>query len=101
MQLQTMLAAAQEGDFPVYFNPGNGDGAFGIIVLTEQHALFIETDEDADRIIRAAERIKKMRAAMGTPHDHEPGAGRWGNNCVTCGLLRKAHAEPDAEPNAA
>jgi hypothetical protein len=84
-----------DDELAVHMNPGNED-PFGIIHLGPNADLNLESDEDCDRLIRAAARVKAMRARIGTPHGYEPGAGPWGTHCAVCGLLGNSHPEPDA-----
>jgi hypothetical protein len=93
MQIHASLDP-HEGEFPVHMNPGRGN-PFGVLHFGEDFHLNVENDEDADRIVRAAMRIKAMRAAAGTPHGHQPGAGPHRSHCTVCGML------PDAEDHAA
>ena len=74
-----------DGELPVSMNPGSGE-PFGVIRFGDA-MLSDLSDKDCDRIIRAASRIKAMRATLGTPHQHEDGAGPHGMNCTACGML--------------
>jgi hypothetical protein len=78
-------SSVPDGDLPVRMNPGNGD-PFGIIEIGGV-AINIDTDEDADRIIRAAATLKAMRATLGTPHPYESLNDRGYGACARCGML--------------
>src|SRR6266568_3551945 len=88
MQLHISPDIPDEPELPVHMNPGHGtSGPFGIIHLGEDADLHVNSGEDEDRLIRAAGRIKAMRAKLGTPHEFTPGAGRWGSHCEVCGAM--------------
>lgn len=82
------------GELPVAMNPGIGD-PFGVIDFGCAD-LIIQSDEDADRLIRAASRIKAMRAMGSTPHAWQRMEGT-SNRCDVCGLLKKDGPHDDAE----
>jgi hypothetical protein len=87
-------------EFRVHTNPGSNNDPFGIIDLGGGLRLNILTDEDADRLIRAAERVKAMLAALGTPHVFTDGAGPRGSHCTVCGdLSDKDHPVPEGQPS--
>lgn len=75
-----------EDEFPVHMNPGLSGDPFGIIELGHYLKLNILTDEDADQLIRAAVRVKEMRARIGTVHEYKR-PGILNGHCEICGLL--------------
>jgi hypothetical protein len=95
MQIHTPDADIADGEFPVTMNPGSV-APFGVIYLGQDTSMHLHSDEDCDRLIRAAFRIKEMRANTGIAHAFRGGAGSRGANCETCGLLQtsEVHAEP-------
>jgi len=78
-----------QGEFPVSMNRGT-HGSFGVIDLGEGGTyLALDSDEDADRLIRAAMHLKEMRARMDTPHRFQPRPdGIYAGYCQECGLLK-------------
>jgi hypothetical protein len=89
-----------EGELPVTMNPGSGD-PFGNVYLGRGYNgadITIESDEDADRIIRAMVKVKAMRAQLGKPHPFTSSidTGPQGGHCDLCGMLDDSpdHAEP-------
>jgi hypothetical protein len=77
---------AHKGELPVNMNPGD-DGPFGILHLGPDVYVNIDSDEDADRIIRAAATLKAMRAMLGTAHPYEAANGFGYGACAKCGML--------------
>lgn len=73
MELHEKASRVRDGEFPVYLNPGWRDGPpFGVIDLGPEAnggypTLHIQSDEDADRLIRALVRVKELRAALTPP----------------------------------
>ena len=78
-----------DGDLPVRMNPGNGD-PFGIIEFGDAE-LVIESDADAERVIKAAALSIAMRKMIGAPHQFESDAypGARHGHCLHCGMLSK------------
>lgn len=64
-------------------------GPFGVIRFDGHGAaeIVLESDADADRLIRAAQRVKAMRAAAARPHAFRPSA-QYAVRCADCGLLK-------------
>jgi hypothetical protein len=87
MQIHTS-SNVDDGELRVHMNPGSGD-PFGVLCFTRWSGtqVNVESDEDADRLIRAATRIKEMRAAISRPHAYECMAGE--AYCTVCGLMEK------------
>lgn len=81
-----------EGEFGVSMNAGYIRDPFAVVEMGNI-AIFVESDEDADRVIRAMVRTKAMRAAITRPHPFIPGTrGR----CEECGLIQRSHPGPPA-----
>jgi len=84
----------KEGDFPVNVNPGNGD-PFGTITLSEDTRPRFElgalSEDDCDRLIRAAAEVKNgliaQRALADGPHEPRMYEGV----CQHCGKDADAH----------
>lgn len=84
----------EEGDFGIRVNPGDGDGPFAMIALSEDERTEICLDslDDADRLVRAAVAAKRMLSAAIARQAHEftgspvPGFSGW---CETCGMQRR------------
>lgn len=82
----------EDGEFNVRMNPGDGN-PFGIIDFGPL-SLYVEGQEEAEKVLRAAARIVGFFKALGQPHAHV--MGEHTTHCAVCGMLPRwqDHAEP-------
>ena len=81
----------RDGELVISMNRGGTIGPFGVIDLADGTYLALDSADDDDRLIRAATRIKEMRAGMAAPHPYRRPAPRrypvYTSHCETCGML--------------